>query len=115
LSHLNINGKRVDEPIDIANHVNDFFTSVGPNLDRSIPQVNHISCNKYLNNRDLSQFIIAHISNDNVIKIIQSLSSKGTGPASIPLNLLKTAADLIPIPLCHIINSSFSSGIFPDI
>ena len=29
--------------------------------------------------------------------------------------MLKVVADLIVIPLCHIINMSFATGIFPDI
>ena len=30
LSQLNINGKLVEEPKEVANHVNDFFVNVGP-------------------------------------------------------------------------------------
>ena len=36
------------------------------------------------------------------------------GPSSIPLSMLKEASDLIVIPLCHIINVSFTTGVFPD-
>ena len=43
-----------------------------------------------------------------------SLNNKSTGPSSIPLNLLQIVADLIVFPLCHIINMSFSKGIFPE-
>ena len=44
-----------------------------------------------------------------------SLSNKSTGPASIPLRLLKIVADLIVVPLCRIINISFATGVFPDV
>ena len=43
------------------------------------------------------------------------MANKSSGPASIPLYLLKLAADLIVIPLCYIINISFSTGVFPDV
>ena len=59
--------------------------------------------------------IIAHISEQEILDIINLLANKSSGPASIPLRLLKIAADLVVIPLCHIINISFSTGVFPDI
>ena len=48
------------------------------------------------------------------MEIIKSLQNKATGPSSIPLKLLHIVADLIVFPLCHIINMSFSKGIFPE-
>ena len=114
LSQLNINGKIVAEPKDIANHINNFFVNVGPDLENSIPKVNHISANQYLKDRNQFNLIIAHISNEEVLELIQSLPNKGSGPASIPLNMLKSALDLIVVPLCHIINTSFNTGVFPE-
>ena len=49
-----------------------------------------------------------------MLEIIESLNNKSTGPSSIPLNLLRIVVDLIVFPLCHIINMSFSNGIFPE-
>ena len=77
--------------------------------------MNHISADKFLKNRNQFNFIVAHISNEEVLDLIQSLPNKGTGPASIPLKMLKVVTDIIVIPLCHIINVSFSTGVFPDI
>ena len=57
---------------------------------------------------------MAHISEDEILKIIQSLPIKSTGPASIPLKLLKLVANIIVTPLCHLINVSFSTGVFPN-
>ena len=82
---------------------------------KSIPKVPHTSPEKFLKNRNQINLIIAHISDREILDIITALPIKGTGPASIPLRLLKIAADLIVIPLCRIINASFSSGIFPDV
>ena len=48
------------------------------------------------------------------MEIINHLENKSTGPNSIPVKLLKLIPDLIIIPLCKIIRTSFSSGIFPD-
>ena len=95
---------------DVANHINDFFVNVGPDLDKRIPTVDHKSASKYLRKRSQVEFAIAHISQDEVLKLIQGLSNKGTGPASIPLQMLKVVADFIVIPLCHIINVSSNRG-----
>ena len=59
--------------------------------------------------------IIAHISEEEILDIIKALPNKGMGPASIPLRLLKIVADIIVIPLCLIINTSFTTGIFPNV
>ena len=57
---------------------------------------------------------MTHISEADILDIIKSLPSKGTGPASIPLNLLVLVANVVVVPLCHIINVSFSTGVFPS-
>ena len=115
ISQLNVNGKILDDPGSIANNFNNFFANVGPNTEKSVPKVSHISPSFYLRNRIQLNFIIAHISEQDVLDIITALPIKSTGPASIPTKLLKLVADLIVVPLCHIINLSFSTGVFPDV
>ena len=73
---------------------------------------NHTS---YLKNRKQLDFIISHTSEDEILKIIHRLNdNKSTGPSSTPIKLLKLSAPYIVIPLCKIINSSLSNGIFRD-
>ncbi len=115
ISQLNVGGKVVDDPVSVANNFNNFFASVGPNTEKSVPKVPHISPSFYLKNRTQLDFIIAHISEQEILDIIAVLPIKSTGPASIPIRLLKLVADLIVVPLCRIINISFSTGIFPDV
>ena len=114
ISHLNINGKIVDEPIDIANNFNNFFVNVGPETEKSIPRIPNQSPNQFLKNRNQFDFIIAHISEEEIVDIIVALPKKSVGPHSLPINFLKIVADIVAIPLCNIINLSFSQGIFPD-
>ncbi len=115
ISQLNVKGKIIDDPVSIANNFNNFFANVGPDTEKSVPKVPHITPSFYLKNRVQFDFIIAHISEQDILDIISSLPIKSTGPASIPIKLLKLVADLIVIPLCHIINLSFSTGVFPDV
>ena len=53
--------------------VNNYFVNVGPNTERSIPRNPVIKPNLYLKNRNQVNFLIAHISNDEVLTIIKTL------------------------------------------
>ena len=59
-------------------------------------------------------FIIAHTSTEEILEIINHLETKSSGAASIPIKLLKIIPDLIIIPLTKIINTSFSTGEYPN-
>ena len=115
ISHLNINGKIIDDPGEITNKFNNYFVNVGPSTEKGVPKVPNITADKFLKNRNQVNLIIAHISEEEILDIIKALPNKSTGPASIPLKLLKVVADIIVVPLCRIINLSFSTGVFPDI
>ena len=114
ISQLKIDEKTIDDPKEIAETVNNFFVDIGKNTDTSIPINPIIKPEKYLKNENLNDFIIAHISNEEILDIITHLDNKSSGPQSIPINLLKLIADIIIIPLCKIISNSFTSGVFPD-
>ena len=115
ISQLNLKGRIIDDPKDIANSVNDFFTNVRSNTEKSVPKVENITPEKYLQNRVGTDFLMTHISEEDILDIIKSLPNKGTGPASIPLKLLKVIAHIVVVPLCYIINCSFSTGVFLEI
>ena len=114
ISQLTINGRLIDETKMVVNEFNNFFVNLGPNTERDVPKVQNIFPDNFLKNRNQFNFIIAHISNDEVFEIIESLNNKSTDPTSIPLNLLRIVVDVIVFPLCHIINMSFFNGIFPE-
>ena len=62
------------------------------------------------------EFVIAHVSNEQILDIINSLENKSTGPSSIPLKLLSLLPDLIILPLAYIIiNMSFLTGEYPNL
>ena len=99
ISHLSSNGKLIEDSVGIANSLNNFFVNVGPQTEKSVPKVPNMSPDQFLKNRNQFNFVMAHISTDDIINIIKALPIKGTGPASIPIKLLKIIADLITIPL----------------
>ena len=65
-----------------------YFANVGPNTENTIPKVPNISPLKFLKDRIQVNFIIAHISNEEILDIINALENKSTGPSGIPFKLL---------------------------
>ena len=96
------------------NNFNDFFVNVGPDTDAKIPVTVNNSHKSYLKDRNVHEFIVSHVTEDEILEIIKLLENKSTGPYSIPLKLLNIIPDLIVEPLCRLINNSFLQGIFPD-
>ena len=81
-----------------------FFVNVGPSTENRIPKVPNISPSTFLKNRNQINFVIAHVSNEEILEIINSLENKSTGPSIIPLRMLSVIPDLIILPLAYIIN-----------
>ena len=59
--------------------------------------------------------MIAHVSMEEVLDVINLLQNKSSRPYSIPFKLLMLIPDLLIIPLAHIINISFNTGVYPDL
>ena len=90
-SQLHIDGNIIDDDKDIATSFNTFFSKV-PNISPS----------KFLSDQNRITFVIAHVSMEEVLDIINLLQNKACGPYSIPFKLLMLIPDLIIIPLAHI-------------
>ena len=114
-TQLSIGGKIVVNDKEVASHFNKFFVNVGPSTEKTIPKVPEVLPSKYLRNRNQMNFIIVHISNEEILDIINSLENKSTGPTSIPLTLLSLIPDLIITPLAYIINLSLTTGEYPEL
>ena len=108
-SQLHIDGKIIDDDKDIATSFNTFFSIVGPTTEENIPKVPNIPPSNRIT------FVIAHVSMEEVIDVINLLQNKSSGPCSIPFKLLMLTPDLLIIPLAHIINMSFNTGVYPDL
>ena len=101
----------------MANSFNKFFTEVGPNLDKLIPNSNLLwNANVYLPPR-IPHSLLLYPSTPNEISDIISLldDSKSSGPSTISIKILKIANNHISCTFSDICNISFNEGIFPDI
>ena len=80
-SQLKISGKIIDADKKLATNFNNFFVNVGKNTENAIPKVPNISPSNFLKNCIQTNFIIAHIANEEILDIINSLENKSTGPS----------------------------------
>ena len=110
-------GKQISSNEEMANTFNDFFTEIGPQLDKEIPQSKRPGgCKIYLNSRIPNSFLISTTNTQEISDIINNFDdSKASGPCSVPIKLLKVARHELSIPFSNICNTSFTEGIFPEI
>ena len=101
------------DPDIVANSFNDFFTSIADTIRSQVPPTN-TNFRNFLRNRNPNSIFISPATSEEVIKVINSLStSKSAGPNSIPVRILKLLKRDISVPLAQLINMSFARGIFP--
>ena len=93
-SSMLINNEHKTNPTDIAEGFNAYFSSVAEKLlPKDTPGTKHFS--EYLTERVNRNFIFESADPVEVINIIDSLDpGKGSGPYSIPSNILKSLKEL---------------------
>ena len=100
------------EPTEIANILNNFFTSVATKTKGSI-KYSHKHFSNLLKNRSDDSLFLSPSDKYEIINIISSLDpNKSTGPNSIPTKILKPLKNDISTQLSDIFNVSFSTGVF---
>ena len=109
-----INNQNVSNPVEIANHICDYFTNIGPNLANKIP-VSSRSHQSYLSGNFMNSIFFEPATETEVITIVNLLRPKtAAGYDGISTWSVKEVIDVISKPLTHIINLSLQSGIVPD-
>lgn len=109
ISKILKNGKLIYDPKEIAESFNNFFIdqiSEIPKVttDNSVP----------IEYNDHSIFMAPVVPQD-IMRIIRHLKNKKSfGYDGISTTVIKFVSSSIAAPLCHIINNSISTGIFPD-
>ena len=111
---MNTNGVESNDPIEISNMFNEYFTNIGPKLASTVTTNTGHFTQHLSNNHNKSLFFIP-TNNGEILKVVQSLKpSKSCGHDEISVKLLKKIIFYIVSPLTHIFNLSLSSGIFPN-
>ena len=110
---LIVDKKEITDPQDICNKMNDYFSNIGVNLSKELPQSTHCFTH-YMPAPMLNSMFCSSITyNDIVCEILKlnvtkSAGNDGIGPMIVRENSLSFAA-----PLLHIYNMSLSMGIVP--
>ena len=117
ISQLNYEGKQINTNEGTSNAFNDFFTKIGPKLDKEIPTTKrNRDPTYYLKSRVPVSFIISPTTPKEIIDIISSLdNSKSSGPSCISTKMLKLVSSEVSSPLSDIYNSSFNEGVFLNV
>jgi hypothetical protein len=108
-----INGIKTDNPETIVTSFNNYFTSLGPTLDKKIAnsKINPIS---YIKKAYPNNIFLNPCSEEEISKIIDGLKSCSAGWDEIPSNIIKINKHIRTPIITHIVNQSFLQGKFPD-
>ena len=113
-SFLNDNNDEVSDPKLIANHFNDFFINVGPNLAKKFKQETDDFC-KFLKGSYNDSMFLYNTNREEIIKEIDKMACKSScGVDEISSKVVKYVAQYISVPLCHIFNRTFATGKIPN-
>ena len=107
-----LNGIIIDDGIDIANKFNHFFVNVGNTLAKSIP-TSHKHPNDYISYNASNTFSLDPVTENEICKIIGTFKDSAAGWDGIKPGIVKHRKKIVCIPLKHICDMSFQSGIFP--
>ena len=110
---LTIDDQNCHDQKTIANHFNNFFTTVADKLVQKLPigkkcfDCSSALLKKFYDKGDRENFYLKHVSEEFVFKELGHLNSyKSTGLGEIPAILLKEGASFLKIPVTFLINMS---------
>ena len=113
-SCITVNNNIITEPKEIANNFNNYFATIGQNLQSEIYQKDN-NYKEYLTQGNNYSFFIEPTDRGEIISIINNINiNKATGPHSIPSDILHIIKHYVADPLAKIINLSFLKGIYID-
>ena len=113
INELILEGNTLNNPKDIAEGFNNYFSNIGPDLASQIPTSN---CNFYTYVKKATSEFAAFQPTDvnNVYQLLSGLSgNKATGIDKISCKILKIAAPAIADSLTYIFNQAITLSSFP--
>ena len=117
-SNLPVNpAKNLKDDLD-ENNLNEFFASVGPNLQAEIPECEDEEFLEFMPEYDSNWDELTTFNNINeetIFEYVESLSNDKSIFDNIPIKIYKSILTSIIKPVTYIINLSLSSGIMPTI
>ena len=116
INKLKINDKLTNDPVQIANEMNDFFTGIGPKLASKFENTRQNEFMKFMG-EGCNKSMYMHKTNPTEIKkLISNLDSKkSAGFDELSAKFLQLCAPHISETLANIFNASISNGVYPDL
>jgi hypothetical protein len=112
INFLNYNDQLLTKPDDIGNALNDYFSSIGYKLNKTLNTDNQ----NFPFTPNPNGFSFREVDVCRVSHILGKLNNKKKGGVDqIPAFIYKILEPLILSPLTHIINLSISKSVFPDV
>ena len=109
------NGVEITDRNVIVDKFNDYFVNIGNLLANSIPATDS-NVLDYLGKSQSRSFYMYPTDPNEIISIAASMKNKASfGCDNIPLKIVKSSINSVADVLSNIINSSFTTGIFPDL
>jgi hypothetical protein len=110
-----INQQECSDPYAIANQFSDYFSNIGLNLIKKIPNAS-VSHTSFLTGNYPNTMFLEPATEQEIINVVKTFrNGVATGYDNIPLFVIKDNIDIIANPLTHLVNLSLSSGTFPDL
>ena len=112
---LLINNNLINDPTQVANEFNNYFSNIAKNLQAKIHSQGQ-DFNKYLGDKSKNTFFISPTDKTEIIDIINKHinMNKASGPNSFPSMIIDLIKEQLAEPLSDIINLSFEKGIYID-
>jgi hypothetical protein len=119
INRITVGNTDIVDPNDICNEFNKFFSGVGENLVKGLPDPssNNLKVGPldYCGPTIINSMVCESVDKEELNKLIKDLnSSKSPGLDNIGPSLIKESLHLIIEPLLFIYNLSLTTGIVPD-
>ena len=115
ITEIKINGLPTNDPSEIANEFNSFFSTIGTKISDGIENIDKDPLSYIRDNPDTPQFEMGGTGEVEVRNFLNSIDKKNSPDLDgISLSLLKCVSNEISGPLGHIFNLSLLEGVFPE-
>ncbi|XP_046686049.1 uncharacterized protein LOC124371752, partial [Homalodisca vitripennis] len=113
---LHIEGREVNEPAAVANHLNDHFVMIADNTLKQNGQINTTFPVPQNQHHNIPSLFLHPTTEQEVISVINTFKAKpSAGVDGISAKIVKACKEQIQLPLTDIANKSFAQGKFPEL
>jgi len=111
------NGRWINDTEEIACHMNDYYSQVGPKTNEEVGESKK-TADFYLNKnmeKNINSILTSNFCENDIVSACKKLNLKKSSDAyGISQAILLTDIDQISLPVTHLMNRSLSHGVCPD-